>query len=202
MTQIERKKVELHKLLFTMSWEDPALDRAAFQLRPGARLATVCSGACNTFAFLLDDPSYVLAFDYNPTQVWVLELKAACFKQLEHGEMLALLGVRPSSDRQRLLDAVLPIMSDGARDYWKQQPWLVTHGLQNGGRYERFVAVFGSLLRLIQGRGRVDALFQEREPDERARFYVKVWDNWRWRLLFRVFFNKTVMARRGLTPDY
>lgn len=202
VTPIEGKNIELHELLFTMSWEDPALDRAAFRLQPGSRMATVCSGACNTFAFLLDDPSYVLAFDYNPTQVWVLEFKAACFMRLEHGEMLALIGVRDCNDRRRLLDAILPAMSESARDYWKQQRWLIEDGLLNGGRYERFVRVFGSLLRFIQGRRRVEGLFRERDRDERAEFYLKEWDNWRWRLLFRVFFNKTVMTRRGLTPDY
>jgi S-adenosylmethionine-diacylglycerol 3-amino-3-carboxypropyl transferase len=202
VTEIEGKKVELHRLLFTMSWEDPALDRAAFRLRPGARVATVCSGACNTFAFLLDDPSYLLAFDYNPTQVWVLELKAACFRQLEHRDMLALLGVLPSDGRQRLLDAVLPAVSDEAKEYWKQQAWLVRDGLLKGGRYERFVGLFGAFLRMIQGGRRIEGLFEERDRDERALFYARDWDNWRWRLLFRVFFNKTVMTRRGLTPDY
>ena len=195
-------KVELHQLLFTQNWEDPALDRAAFELRPGARIATVCSGACNTFAFLLDDPSYVLSFDYNPTQVWVLELKGACFKRLGHGEMLELLGVRPSARRARLLETVLPALSPGAREYWMRQPWLVRRGLLNAGRYERFVGVFGRLLRAMQGRRRTDGLFRERDRDGRERFYEDEWDNWRWRLLFRLFFNKNVMSRRGLSPDY
>jgi S-adenosylmethionine-diacylglycerol 3-amino-3-carboxypropyl transferase len=195
-------KVELHDLIFTQNWEDPALDRAAFELRPGGRVATVCSGACNTFAFLLDDPSYVLSFDYNPTQVWVLELKGACFKRLEHDGMLELLGVRASARRARLLEAVLPALSPRAREYWMRQPWLIRDGLLNAGRYERFVGLFGRLLRAIQGRRRVDGLFRERDRDARERFYEVTWDNWRWRLLFRLFFNKAVMSRRGLSADY
>ncbi len=144
----------------------------------------------------------MLAFDYNPTQVWVLELKAACFGRLDHGEMLELLGVRPSGRRARLLEAVLPALSPRAREYWERQPWLVRDGLLNAGRYERFVGVFGKLLRTIQGPRRTEGLFRERDRDARERFYDDEWDNWRWRLLFRLFFNKTVMSRRGLSPDY
>lgn len=202
MEPTTERKVELDQLLFTQNWEDAALDRAAFQLSPGARVATVCSGGCNTFAFLLDDPEYLLAFDYNPTQVWVLELKAACFRCLEHGEMLELLGVRPSTRRRDLLDAVSPELSAEARKFWREQEWLVERGLLNGGRYERFVGLFGRLLRTVQGRRRIDQLFQPRDRDERAAFYDQVWDTRRWRLLFRVFFNKRMMARRGLSPDY
>lgn len=202
MPEPAEAKVELQRLLFTQNWEDPALDRAALRLRPEVRMATVCSGACNTFAFLLDDPAYVLSFDYNPTQVWVLELKAACFRFLQHGEMLELLGVRPSARREGLLAAIRPGLSPEARAYWTGQRWLVTDGLLNGGRYERFVGMFGRLLRAIQGRRRIDLLFQPREREARAEFYDTAWDNWRWRLLFRVFFNKTMMARRGLSPDY
>jgi S-adenosylmethionine-diacylglycerol 3-amino-3-carboxypropyl transferase len=185
-----------------MNWEDPALDRAAFELEPGARIATVCSGACNTFSFLLDDPSSILSFDYNPAQVWVLELKAACFERLDYVAMLEMYGVRPSMRRKRLLEATLPALSSGAAEFWKQQPWLVEKGLLNGGRYERFVGAFGSLLRRIQGRRRIEGLFLERDRAEREQFYHSEWDNWRWRLLFRLFFNKRVMARRGLNPDY
>jgi S-adenosylmethionine-diacylglycerol 3-amino-3-carboxypropyl transferase len=202
MDDADTKKVELSELVFTMNWEDPALDRAAFGAQPGAKLATVCSGACNTLEFLLDDPALVFAFDYNPSQAWVLELKAACFKELEHGEMLELMGVRDSTRRESLLDAVSSTLSPEARDYWRSQEWLLTNGLLNGGRYEQFVGKFNALLRLIQGRSRIEDLFQKRDRDERARFYEERWDNWRWRALFKLFFNKTILARRGLSADY
>jgi S-adenosylmethionine-diacylglycerol 3-amino-3-carboxypropyl transferase len=33
------------------------------------------------------------------------------------------------------------------------------------------------------------------------RFYENVWDTWRWRALFRVFFSEAVMARRGRSKE-
>jgi S-adenosylmethionine-diacylglycerol 3-amino-3-carboxypropyl transferase len=33
-------------------------------------------------------------------------------------------------------------------------------------------------------------------------FYTRHWDNWRWRLLFRLFFSRTVMGRMGRDPSF
>jgi S-adenosylmethionine-diacylglycerol 3-amino-3-carboxypropyl transferase len=195
------KKVELHQLLFTQSWEDPALDRAALAMR-GARVATVGSGGCNALTFLLDDPERVVAFDFNRTQVWLLELKKAAFRVLDWGEVLELWGVRPSERRARLLGRALDEVSAPARAYWRAQRWVVERGLLNGGRYERFVGMFRLLLRLLHGKRRMHALFEERTRDERARFYSEEWNTAGWRLLFKAFFNKRVLARRGLSSDY
>lgn len=195
-------KVTLSGLVFAVNWEDPNLDRAALGIGPHARIATVCSGACNTFAFLLDDPDSILAFDFNPAQVWLLELKAAAYRRLDHGGMLELLGVRPSARRQSLLDDLLEWMSPAANAFWRSNRRLVDGGLLASGRYERLVRAFGSMLRVIQGRRRIRGLFEERDAAGRERFYRDSWDNWRWRLLVTVCFNRIVLARAGLNADY
>ena len=195
-------QVQLSELVFTLSWEDPVLDRTAFALEPGAAVATVGSGGCNAMTFLLDDPGSVLAFDYNPTQVWVLELKTAAFRRLDHGDLLELFGVRPSRRRAALLARVANDLSPKARDYFRGCDWLVEQGLLGGGRYERFVRAFQLLLRTIHGRRRVEDLFRDRNAAERAAFFEDHWNTWAWRLLFTSFFNKTVLARRGLSADY
>jgi S-adenosylmethionine-diacylglycerol 3-amino-3-carboxypropyl transferase len=196
------KKVSLDELIFTMSWEDPELDRTAFGQKPGMRIATVGSGGCNTLTFLLDDPEHVFAFDYNQTQVWLLELKIAAFKVLSHDQLLEFFGVRASTQRARLFQTLSGALSAGARSYFGNAAWLFERGLLGGGRYERFVAAFRKLLGLIQGHRKIARLFDERSEQERLRFYEVEWDNVAWRLLFRLFFNKRVLASRGLSPDY
>ncbi|MEQ1569018.1 MAG: DUF3419 family protein [Myxococcota bacterium] len=192
--------VQLHELLFTMSWEDPELDRGAWRGGvAGRRIATVASGGCNTFAFLLDDPAEVFAFDYNPTQVHLCALKQSALRTLDDAELYELLGVRPS-DRRAALLARLPL-GDDTRRWVDAQPWLVSDGVTNGGRYERFVGLFRRVLPLVQGR-KVRELFEPRDAAGRAAFYDQRWDSWRWRMLFRLFFNKTMLARRGLQADY
>jgi S-adenosylmethionine-diacylglycerol 3-amino-3-carboxypropyl transferase len=195
------KRVELYELLFAQSWEDPELDRAALAMK-GARVATVASGGCNALTFLLDDPAHVLAFDYNPTQVWLLELKKGAFRSLAWEELLELFGVRESQGRASLLARALEGASGEARRYWSEQRWVVERGVLNGGRYERFVRAFQLLLRAIHGKRKLRALFEERTREQRAVFYDKEWDTIVWRILFRAFFNKRALARRGLSADY
>jgi S-adenosylmethionine-diacylglycerol 3-amino-3-carboxypropyl transferase len=196
-------KVALHDLIFTMSWEDGALDRAVFaQLGRGARIATIASGGCNALAFLLDDPAEVYAFDYNPAQVHLVELKRAAFLELTHAEVLELFGVRPSRRRASQLARLERHISPAAAAYFEDQAWIVDNGLLGGGRYERFVGWFRAALRVVQGRGTLEALFTERGRQDRYRFYQERWDGPVWRLIFRAFFNKHVLASRGLAADY
>ncbi len=195
-------RVHLDELVFTLSWEDPALDRGALAIAPGRHVATVASGGCNSLSFLLDDPSSVWAFDYNVTQCWLVELKIAAFRALDHEGVLELFGIRVSQRRAELFERVLPSLSPSARRYWAGQRWVMERGLLNGGRYERFVAVFRSLLTAIQGKERVAGLFVERDPEERRAYYDQHWDTWRFRRLFSLFFNKAVLSRRGLSAEY
>ena len=46
------------------------------------------------------------------------------------------------------------------------------------------------------------ALLEPRDEAGRRDFYDRVWDGWRWRLLFRVFFSRFVMARLGRDPEF
>ena len=194
--------VQLDELIFTLSWEDPALDVEALRVSSNARIATVASGGCNALTFLLLDPAFVYAFDYNLTQVWTLQLKAAAFRTLDHAAVLELFGVRESNRRRTLVETAVQELSPEARQYWLGREDLVQQGLLGLGRYERFVRAFRTLLRLIQGRRRIEALFDERDQQARVEFFENKWNSRAWRLLFKAFFNKAVLSRRGLSPEY
>ena len=194
--------VQLDELIFTLSWEDPALDVEALRVNSNTRIATVASGWCNALTFLLHDPAFVYAFYYNLTHVWTLQLKAAAFRTLDHAAVLELFGVRESNRRRTLVETAVQELSPEARQYWLGREDLVQQGLLGLGRYERFVRAFRTLLRLIQGRRRIEALFDERDQQARVEFFENKWNSWAWRLLFKAFFNKAVLSRRGLSPEY
>ena len=46
------------------------------------------------------------------------------------------------------------------------------------------------------------SLLEKRAPAERRRFYEARWNTWRWRLLFRLFFSRTMMGRMGRDPRF
>jgi S-adenosylmethionine-diacylglycerol 3-amino-3-carboxypropyl transferase len=52
-------------------------------------------------------------------------------------------------------------------------------------------------LPLIHSRGTIAALAKPRTRAEREEFYLRRWNSWRWRMVFRLFFSRPVMSRLG-----
>lgn len=195
-------QVALSDLLFGMSWEDPESDRAALRIRSGESLLTISSGGCNTLSFLLDDPGVVNAIDINASQSHLLALKCAAVRAFDAGELAEFLGLRSCTRRIEMFESIAALLPAEAASYWRARREAIESGVVYQGRFERFLGKFRKVLRLIQGRRRVERLFESRSLDEQSRFFEERWNTPQWRLLFRLAFNKRMLARRGLSADY
>ena len=192
----EKDQVAIFHLLFSKSWEDPAIDARALAIQPGDTLLTVTSGACNTLSHLLEDPGKVYAIDINPTQSHLLELKAAAIRHLGSDELRAFLGLTSSLQRQHTFDRLAPHLGETARTYWQSQPQAIRNGIINAGRFDSFVRLFARTVRLLQGRGRVERLFQCTTLEQQRAYFDRHWNTPQWRLLFHIMINKRVMNKR------
>ncbi len=201
MTSTEGQ-VQLSELIFTLSWEDPEVDKAALRIQPTDRLVTVTSGGCNTLTLLLEDPREVFAVDIDPAQSHVLELKIAAMRRLQYAEFLEFLGLRKSSRRIEMYHRLLDDLPSEARAFWDANRPLIEAGFLGTGRYERFIALFRALLRILQGKKRIERLFENNTLESQRSYFEDVWNTRRWRGLFDVFFSKRVLGRRGLSADY
>ena len=190
------------ELLFAQNWEDPESDRAALRIQPGDVLMTITSGGCNTIGFLLDDPAVIYAVDINSCQSHLLELKVAAIRNLDHGRCLMFLGVRHSEDRWETFRSLEESLSKDGRAFWRGNEKIVREGILFNGKYERFVGLFRQFLRQIQGNRRVDSLFDSHSLEDQKKYFDDRWDTRRFRAIFSLFFNKHVLARRGLSADY
>ena len=199
--QSQPDQIALFHLLFANNWEDPVSDRRALQMQPGATVMTVTSGCCNTLTLLLDDPGKVYAVDINPTQSYLMELKCAAIRKLDHGELLAFLGLRPSADRMAVFERISGELSPAARAYWAGQEKGLREGIIHAGKFESLVRLVHGAIRLLQGRKRIEELFQCRSLAEQRAFFDRRWNTRRWRLIFRVLANKRVVARK-MDLDY
>ena len=89
------------------------------------------------------------------------------------------------------------------REFWDRRRAAIEHGIGSLGKFERYFALFRNrVLPLVHNRPTVLELLEPRTPEERRRFYEQRWDTWRWRLLFRMFFSRTVMGRLGRDPEF
>lgn len=189
---------------YAQVWEDADVLVAAMKPPPGATLASIASAGDNVLALLTTDPGRVVALDLSTAQLACLRLRMAAYAHLDHGALLELMGSRPSHRRAALFDLLLGHVDPADRLFWQsRRDALVRHGLGGIGKFERYFRLFRRwVLPLVHGRGSVAALLQARGKDGRRAFYDGIWNNWRWRLLLRLFFSRTVMGRLGRDPAF
>jgi len=195
------------QLLYGQCWEDAACLLAALDPGPHSQLLSIASGGENSLALLIRPGVRVLAIDRSPAQIAALELKVAAFRHLDHGEMLQLLGAHPveRQRRQQLYRRCLPHLSPETAAFWERDPRWLGWGVLPEARFERYLGLFRRVvLPLLHGPGRCDRLsrqaLMERPANERRAWYDQHWDGWRWRGLFRLFFNRALLGHLGTDP--
>jgi len=190
--------VNLPQLRYAQCWEDADILLEALNLQPGCMCLSIASAGDNTLAILSKKPSKVLAIDRNPAQITALELRVAAFRELEHPELLALIGSVESRNRIALYKRCRKCLSKAAREFWDGCPKLIEAGIGSIGKLESYLRIFHTrVLPLIHGRCTVEQLFEKKPSSGRLQFYESQWNNFRWRLLFRAFFSRFIMGKLG-----
>ena len=195
-------RVKFSAIRYAQCWEDADILLDALNLQPGSTCLSIASGGDNVLAMLSRNPRRVAAIDLNPGQIAALELRVAAFRELEHSEMLALMGSVESDNRKALYARCRKHLSRYAREYWDRSPELIAAGIGSAGRFERYLRRFRTVLRLIQSRHRIEKLLAMKSAPERLQFYNSEWNNLRWRVLFQLFFSRLTLGRLGRDPEF
>ncbi len=191
-------KANLDVIRYAQCWEDADILLEALDIQPHHVCLSIASAGDNTLAMLSRGPRKVIALDLSSAQVACLELRVAAYRTLEHSELLELLGARPSVDRAALYQRCRPFLSAQAQRFWDTSPAGIAQGFGNIGRFERYLKLFGTrILPLLESKRARRRLLEPCTQAEREQFYTAVWDNWRWRSAFRLFFSRRIMARLG-----
>jgi S-adenosylmethionine-diacylglycerol 3-amino-3-carboxypropyl transferase len=196
-------RADFSDIRYAQVWEDADVLLEGLDVRPGHVCLSIASAGDNALALLTRGPARVVAIDLSPAQLACLELRVAAYRELQHPELLELMGSRPSARRAALYARCRPGLSTDARGFWDARPKAIAGGIGDAGKFERYFDVFRRrVLPLVHRRARVEALLERRDRADRFRFYAEEWDSWRWRLLFRLFFSRTVMGRLGRDPEF
>lgn len=184
-------------------WEDADVLLKALAPREGGRYLSIASAGDNCLALLSASPAEVLAVDLNRAQLACLDIRRAAFSLLSHGELLAFLGVRSMENRRQTYQTLRNILSPAAMLFWDARLPAVEEGIIFYGKFENYFKVFRDYaLPFIHQRKTVARLLTSKTRSEREMFYDEVWDTWRWRALFRLFFSRRVMGRFGRDPEF
>lgn len=197
------ERADFSGIRYAQCWEDADILLSGLQPGPGKHCLSIASAGDNTLALLSRDPESVLALDLSPAQLACLELRVAAYRELQHGELLALIGSVESDARSRLYQACRKHLSSKVLAFWDERPDLITAGIGSVGKFEHYFRLFREkVLPLVQSRDRVRELLRAKSVDGRRSFYVSRWNHLRWRLMFRVFFSKKLMGLLGRDPEF
>jgi S-adenosylmethionine-diacylglycerol 3-amino-3-carboxypropyl transferase len=196
-------RADFSAIRYAQCWEDADVLVAALDPKPGHVCLSIASAGDNALALLSRGPARVIAVDLNPAQLACLELRVAAYRELEHAELLELIGSRPSSRRPAHYQRCRAQLSPEARSFWDEHADEIEQGIGSAGKFERYFALFRTrVLPLVHSRQRVQRLLAGGEAARREEFYSREWNTWRWRLLFKIFFSRFIMGRLGRDPAF
>lgn len=200
-------RADFSRVRYAQVWEDADILLEGLDIRPGHVCLSIASAGDNALAMLARGPEKVVALDLNPAQLACLELRVAAYRCLTHPELLALIGDAPPAvggSRADLYKRCRPWLSEDARRFWDARPAEIAAGIGSAGKFERYFALFRNwVLPLIHTRRRVERLLVGGGTAAgRTAFYESEWNNTRWKLLFRLFFGRTMMGRLGRDPAF
>ena len=188
---------------YAQCWEDADILLEGLDIQPGDTCLSVASAGDNTLALLTRRPGRVIALDLSLAQLHCLALRVAAYTVLDHPELLELIGSVPSGRRAELYLRCRPLLSPEARSFWDARPDAVQDGIGSAGKFERYFALFRRyVLPLLVSRRDLAALYAQPTRGGREEVYLKRFETWRWKALFRVFFSKTMLGRLGRDPSF
>lgn len=188
-------------LRYSQVWEDADILLEALDIQPEDECLSIASAGDNALAMLAKGPKKVIALDMNASQLACLELRVAAFRRLDHHEILELVGSVTSDRQQKLYDALRPDLSAETKNFWDARS--IAPGIGHAGKFESYFRLFRErAMPLIHSRRTINQLLESREPAERLAFFKNRWDTWRWRLMFHLFFSRTVMGTLGRDPSF
>jgi S-adenosylmethionine-diacylglycerol 3-amino-3-carboxypropyl transferase len=196
-------RADFSTIRYAQCWEDADVLLRALDLQSHHTCLSIASAGDNTMAMLSQAPQHGIAIDVSAAQLAGVELRIAAYRELEHPELLELIGSRASVRREQLYRRCRKLLSSEARAFWDSQAEAIANGIGGAGKFERYFALFRErVLPLLHSSAHVTELLRDKARIEREMFYEDVWDTWRWRAAFKLFFSRFVMGRLGRDPEF
>lgn len=196
-------KADFSIIRYAQCWEDADVLVEALDIEPESVCLSIASAGDNALALLSRGPRRVVALDMNPAQLACLELRVAAYRNLEHSELLELIGSVESDRRRELYQRCRAALPEDAARFWDHHRDIIDDGIGAGGKFENYFAQFRRYVLPLVHRSACarQMLAGGPEPKRRA-FYQQQWNTWRWRLMFRVFFSRFMAGRLGRDPSF
>lgn len=197
------KHAPFDQIRYAQSWEDPESIRRAIRPNASSRILSIAAAGDNSFALLIHGAGSVVSIDMSPAQCALVELKRAAVLSLTYDQLLRFVGAAPARDRMTLYSRVRRELPLNARSWWDSRPTLIKGGVIHQGKLEGMWRTFRTRVHpFIHSRSATRSVFEHRTRLEREEFWQERWNNHRWRLGLRLFFNERVISKLGRDPSF
>lgn len=194
-------RAKFDKIRYANCWEDPELLLESFDI--GKKYISIASGGDNSLSLLVKNPEIVYAVDLSIPQIACCELKKYAVKFLDYDTFLKLLGFKTCDNRLQIYKKVEENLSLQSRYYFEHNPEIIKYGIIHQGKFEHYFQIFATkIMPLVHNQKNLTELFLPKSIQAQKLFYDKTWNNWRFKALFKVFFNKFVMGRLGRDKEF
>ena len=175
-------------LRYSFGNEDWRTEEEALKIQPKDHVLCITASGDRPLNLLIRDCEKITCLDANPTQNFLLQLKAAAMQALDYHDYLAFLGAASHHHRVHVLQHLFPFMNQEAVQFWSKHKKMISKGILYQGRVERLTNLIAKVFHLTRGK-KVKRLFSMDNLEEQRKFLKEEWDSKIMRGVFNLALN-------------
>lgn len=209
-SEVKENKVDFSIIRYSQCWEDTEILLEALDINENDICLGIASAGDNIFSMLSKNPKKVIAIDLSLPQLYLLELKREIIRKFDYQEMILFFGVISKDNnkntkkiRKEMYEEIRKNLQEKTKEYWDYNIEIIERGINHAGKLEKFFRIFNhKILPFIHSKKTINKFFEKKSLEERKKFYDKKWENFRWKLTFRIFFSNLVIGKLGRDKEF
>ena len=202
-SEVKENRVDFSLIRYSQCWEDTEVLLESLNIQENDICFGILSAGDNVFSMLAENPKKVVALDISFPQIALAKLKKEVFNSLSYEEMLEFMGVIKSDKRVETYDRIRENLDKEVKEYWDFNKEAIEKGIIHTGKFEKFFKIFREkILPFVHSKKRVEKLLEKKSRQERIEYYDKYWNNFRWKLMFKLFFSKYIVGKLGRDKEF
>ena len=202
-SEVKENRVDFSLIRYSQCWEDTEVLLESLDIQENDICFGILSAGDNVFSMLAENPKKVVALDISFPQIALAKLKKEVFNSLSYEEMLEFMGVMKSDKRVKIYDRIRENLDKEVKEYWDFNKEAIEKGIIHTGKFEKFFKIFREkILPFVHSKKRVEKLLEKKSRQERIEYYDKYWNNFRWKLMFKLFFSKYIVGKLGRDKEF
>ena len=202
-SEVKENRVDFSLIRYSQCWEDTEVLLESLNIQENDICFGILSAGDNVFSMLAENPKKVVALDISFPQIALAKLKKEVFNSLSYEEMLEFMGVMKSDKRVKIYDRIRENLDKEVKEYWDFNKEAIEKGIIHTGKFEKFFKIFREkILPFVHSKKRVEKLLEKKSMQERMEYYDNHWNNFRWKLMFKLFFSKYIVGKLGRDKEF